>query len=533
MIRAAVLALLLIPAPSFAQAQAERFDIDRFEVEGNTLLDHDKIETVLSPFTGKQREFRDVQQAMEALRHRYRSEGFSVVWVAAPEQDLDGGVVRLQVIEARIGAVTIAGNRYFNDANVRFALPALNEGVPPRAVDISANVQLANENPAKQVDVVLRPGEIGGLVNATVDVIDVQPAKAFLTIDNTGNKQTGDSRLGIGVQHANLFNRDNVGTLTYVTSMEEPSQVSLFSGSYRLPLYSRGDSIDFIAAYSDVSTGTARTVAGPLTFTGKGTIFSLRYNQLLMRRGEYSHRIVYGLDYRAFDNQCALGDFGALGCGPTAIDVTIRPISLAYSGKWERPREISNFYIAVSKNIPGVSDGGASDFDAARPSPSGGAGAPSDYAVVRIGASTVSAFTSNWQVRVAVNAQYTPDALIFGEQFGIAGATSVRGFREREIVRDMGVFANVELYTPNLAGTLVPGEGNLRGLLFFDIAEAADEPLDGEARRRISVSSIGAGLRWNIQRDFNLRFDLARVVDGGGIQPAGDLQGHISIFLGF
>jgi len=526
------MALLLASALSIAQTQAERFDIDLFRIEGNTLLKLDEIEAVLMPFIGKQRAYGDVQRAIEALGQRYRTGGFSVVQVIAPEQDLDRGVVTLRVIEARIGKVTIEGNRFFDDSNIRSSLPALREEVSPRAGDISANAQLANENPAKQVDVVLRPGEKQGVVDAIVDVIDVRPLKAFLTFDNTGNPQTGDLRVGVGVQHANLFNRDHVGTLNYVTSPGKDDKVSLYSGSYRLPLYSWGDSMDFIAAYSDVSAGTTQTVAGPLTFSGKGDVYGLRYNQLLGRRGEYSHRIVYGLDYRAYENDCALGDFGAAGCGPAAVDVTVRPISLAYSGNWAKPGQISDFFVALSHNVPGAANGQESDFNAARPSPNGGDGASSRYTILRFGASMVNAFENNWQVRAAVNAQYTSDALVSGEQFGIAGANAVRGFLEREIVRDTGQFANLELYSPNLAGNLVAGEGNLRGLLFYDLARAANNPLAGEARQPASIASIGAGFRWNIQRNFNMRFDLARVMDEGGSRKTSDLRGHISVYFG-
>jgi len=528
-----VVALLLTSTLSFGQTQTVRFDIDRFKIEGNTLLKPDEIEAVLKPFTGKQREYGDVKRAIEALRQRYRTEGFSVVWVVAPEQDLDRGVVTLRVIEGRIGKVTIEGNRFFDDANIRSSLPALREKVSPRAKDISANAQLGNENPAKQVDVVLRPGEKQGVVDATVDVIDVRPLKAFLTFDNTGNTETGDYRLGVGVQHANLFNRDNIFTFNYVTSPGKWDQVSLYSGSYRLPLYSSGDSMDFIVAYSDVDAGTTQTVAGPLAFSGQGTVYGLRYNQLLERRGEYSHRIVYGLDYRAYENDCKLGDFGAEGCGPAAVDVTLSPISMAYNGNWAKPGRISDFYVALSHNVPVDANGQESDFNAARPSPNGGDGASSRYTILRCGASMVNAFESNWQVRAAFNAQYTSDSLVSGEQFGIAGATAVRGFQEREIVRDIGYFANLELYSPNLAGKLVPGENNLRGLLFYDFASAANNPLDGEARQKVSTASIGAGFRWNIQRNFNLRFDLARVMDEGGSKKKGDLRGHISVFFGY
>lgn len=530
---ALVAALLSISVQSSAQEASERFDIQRFQIEGNTLLRNDELDVVVQPFTGKGRVYGDVKRALEALRQRYVASGYSVVWVVAPEQDLDRGFVTLRVIEGRIGTVSVEGNRFYDDENIRASLPALRENTSPRAGDISADSQLGNENPAKQVDVVLRPGAEPGVVDAVVDVIDVAPFKAFMTFDNTGNRQTGEYRLGVGVQHANLFNRDHVGTLSYVTSPDKANQVSLYSASYRLPLYSLGDSMDFIAAFSDVSAGTTQTVAGPLAFSGQGTVYGARYNQLLERRGVYSHRVVYGLDYRAYKNSCSLGVFGAAGCGPAAVDVTVRPVSVTYSGNWNQPGRITDFYVGLTQNLPGAAKGRESDFNAARPDLSGASGAPANYRILRFGGSTVGAFESNWQVRAALSMQYSPDALVSGEQFGVAGATAVRGFLEREVARDSGYFANLELYSPNLVGTMVPGEGNLRGLLFYDVAMAANNPLPGELRQKVSIASVGAGLRWNIQRNFNLRFDLARVVDAGGSKLAGDFRGHVSVYLGF
>lgn len=527
------LALALFPVFAAAQAPIERFDIDRFEIDGNTLLKPAEIEATLSAYTGKQREYRDLQHAIEALRERYRNAGFSVVWVVAPEQDLDRGVVTLRVIEGRIGRISIEGNRFFDDSNIRASLPALGEGISPRAGDISANSQLANENPAKQLDVVLSPSETPGLVDAIVDVTDVQPLKLFGTLDNTGSPQTGNYRLGVGWQHANLFDRDHVATFNYVTSPGKENQVSLFSGSYRLPLYSRGDSMDFILARSDVSSGTTQTVAGPLSFSGKGSVYGIRYNQLLERRGEYSQRIVYGLDYRAYINDCTLGGFGAAGCGPAAADVTVRPASVAYSGNWAKPSQVSDFFVSLSRNLPGAENGGDTAFNAVRPSPIGAGGASSRYTILRFGASLVKAFASNWQVRAAVNAQYTPDSLVGGEQFGIAGATAVRGFLERAIARDSGHFASLELYSPSLTGAMVPGEGNWRALFFYDFGRAANNSLPGETRQQAALSSIGTGFRWNVQRNLNVRLDVARVLSDGGSGKSGDLRGHLSIYYGF
>src|SRR5471032_1788435 len=82
------------------------FDITHFEVQGNTLL---------APFTGTQRDFGDIQHAVEALENAYRDRGYTVVQVTLPEQELEQGVVQLTVVETAIGQITITGNRHVDE----------------------------------------------------------------------------------------------------------------------------------------------------------------------------------------------------------------------------------------------------------------------------------------------------------------------------------------------------------------------------------------------------------------------------------
>src|SRR5512133_1031942 len=79
------------------------FAISHFAVEGNSLLPPAEIETLLAPFTGTGRDFGAVRRAVETLQQAYRRHGYNVVVVRLPEQELAGGVVRVQVIEPRIG----------------------------------------------------------------------------------------------------------------------------------------------------------------------------------------------------------------------------------------------------------------------------------------------------------------------------------------------------------------------------------------------------------------------------------------------
>ena len=83
------------PAAAPAPDDIVRFEISRFEVAGNTLLDPKEIDQAVAPHAGPNRDFGDVQRALEALEALYHARGYNVVSVQLPEQELNGGVVRL------------------------------------------------------------------------------------------------------------------------------------------------------------------------------------------------------------------------------------------------------------------------------------------------------------------------------------------------------------------------------------------------------------------------------------------------------
>ncbi|MBK7766497.1 MAG: hypothetical protein IPI44_10515 [Sulfuritalea sp.] len=278
----ALAAAVILTAGSLhhASAQDAGFDIVRFQVEGNTLLPAERVQALVAPFVGRGKVYGDVQKALEALEGEFRSLGYGTVQVYVPEQELTSGVVRLLVSEGVVGKVTITGNKYFNNENIRASLPNLKEGTAPNLRQLSENVQLSNENPAKQVDVTLGVSEDEGKVDVKVDVKEEDPERFFVTLDNTGTQSTGKHRVGVSYQNANLFNSDQVLTVAYTTAIDPPGgmkvfgnrvnpgqdgdgvEVDIFSIGYRLPLYSLGDSIDFIYGNSNTTSPSNSAIPG-------------------------------------------------------------------------------------------------------------------------------------------------------------------------------------------------------------------------------------------------------------------------------
>lgn len=504
-----------------------RFDIEKYRVEGNSLLPVEEVEGAVRPFAGKQRDFGDVQKALEALENAYRSKGYSAVQVFLPEQDLEKGEVLLRVIEARIRRLQIQGNKFFDESNVRASLPSLAEGATPNANAVAKNLRIVNESPAKQTTVTLRAGEKEGDVDAVVEVADENPVKWFVTLDDTGSKQTGFHRIGFGFQHSNLFGRDHAMTLQYVTSVQEPKLVSVYSLGYHVPLYARGASMDFVVGYSDVDAGTTQTPTGELKFNGRGGVLGMRYNQFLDRIGAYDHKLVGAIDHRMYRNACSLGIFGAAGCGSAAATYSLTPVWLTYSGTWSREKGYTGFYITAGSNVPGGSRGDTDAIGRAR------SGANPHYWVYRGGLNFAEALADDWQFRARLEGQYTNQILVPPEHFGIGGMNSVRGFLERERADDRGHSGSLEIYTPDIAARMKWANWNLRFLAFYDFGRTSRvDPLPGEVVHN-GIASWGGGFRLSYQRNFSLRADLGQILDPGGTRVRHHWRGGFSTIFSF
>jgi hemolysin activation/secretion protein len=527
-------------------AADDSFDIARFQIEGNTLLPEAEVQRAVAPLVGEKRVYGDIQKALEALEQAYRRAGFSTVQVYVPEQELTGGVVRLVVTEGVIGKVVISGNRYFDAGNIRRSLPALQEGRAPNLRQMSENIQLANDSPARQLEVTLGVSEEEGKVDAKVLVAEDRPQRAFATVDSTGTQATGRSRVGLAYQHANLFDRDHNLTLAYTGSADTPVgvKVDIFSVGYRIPFYALGDSLDFIYGKSGVNTpSSSPTLGGALGIVGKGDVFGLRWNHHFARRGEYSSKLIYGFDYKYINSRCTTAGSPASIEPPTppiasCVPYTTRPVSVTYSGQKQSPGQVLDYSLGLAHNLALGShytnvDGATDRYSYLT---SGNRPTREDFNIVRLGGSYLKAFQNDWQMRLAASGQYGGNPLVAAEQFGLVGSSAVRGFNERAAAADSGYFVNAELYTPEL-GKKADTRASLRLLMFYDFARGANHNVAAGSLTpaKIGVASVGAGVRYAIGKDFSLRFDLAQVLDAGppNTKERGDRRGHLNLMLAF
>jgi len=515
------LPLILAAAQSICLAQdgpaPVQFEVTRYVVNGASLLAPDRIDAVLAPFAGPGRTIADVQQARAALEAAYARLGYGATQVVLPEQALEDGIVRLRVVEAQLGRIVLEGNRFFGDDNIRASLPALQTRGPLNTDRLAASLRLANENPVKQTVVTLQPGTRDDEIDARVRVADQRPYRFSLSLDNTGTPETGDYRVGVGFQHANLFDRDHVLNLQYVTSPSQedhpdrlalpPNENVLIVGAgYRVPLYALGDSIDLIAGYANVDSGVVQNL---FNISGSGRVYAGRYNLGLPRLAGAEQKLAFGFDRRYYDN-----DVAVVGASASVVpDYVLHPLSLAYSVAWRGGADELSFQAAGVRNIPGGENGDQAQFDLVR------SGADARYTLARANLAWVRTFARDVQGRVRFAGQYTRDALVPGEQFGIGGLDSTRGFLERQFAGDRGYSGSFELYSPDFGGNLGLDGLRARVLAFYDYGRVRlNNPQVFEAGVT-GISSAGPGLRISYKSSLSVRFDYGFVIADGDAGP--------------
>jgi hemolysin activation/secretion protein len=522
-------ALLACLAAALAQAQqglsqagaaATPFRIAGFELTGDIPLAQEETTRLLAPFLGPKATLSTLQQASAALEAALKTQGYTLHRVSLPAQEL-GGRVKLVVVKFVIGKVSVEGHAKFSDAQVRASLPELQEGATPNFRVMAVQTALANENPARQVQVVIKESAEPDKIDARVLVQEGPLWNAALSLANTGSDATGNDRLSLVLGHSNVFGLDHQVAGAYTSSVERSDQVQQVGLNYRIPLYRQGAMLGMSYTESSVVGHF-----GSFNSTGSGTTLGLNYSLYRPPQGGSRSYWTGSLDDKVFH---AAKINGAVVAGLS--DRGSRPLTLGYTRRVESDARNWSYSAELAFNLAGSSGNNLAAYQSEDQRIR-----TVNWSVLHLGLDYLAPLPGGWLWRAKGQAQYSGDALIVGEQFGLGGAASVRGTGERVLAGDSGVLASLELSGPEL----LPG---LRLMGFVDGGWLGNNHAAASSAGKLAndqLSSAGLGLQLH-SRHATLLAQWGHVV-GGASQPvggnpalpkAGDEKLHLSLSARF
>ncbi len=476
-------------------------DVTRYVIEGDNPLSADEAALLVAPYLGAKRKLSDIEAAAGALERVMRERGYSFHRMFVPVQKPAAGEVRLQVVGIKLGQVEVTGNEHFTTDNIRRSLSNLVEGEVPEVRTLGRDITASNNNPAKQVSVTFKESSEAGKVDAVVKVKDSPTTVFFAGL--SGNQALSDQapeqntyRISGGVQFANLFERDHVATLSYTTDPRNPSDVSLFGAYYQVPFYGTGMNLSAYYTQSDINSGTVQQGAGVFEVSGSGTFIGARLTRALPRINALQQTVGIALDDRMFENKTTFN--GA----PIQPNVGSRVVSLQYLFRNEPGWGELAGGLEYLANVEGGANNTEADHTAN--------GGTKNWKAWRFSLEASMA-ASGWDYTGRFKGQYTDHPLIAGEQFGLGGTNSVRGFTDRVVSGERGYQWNLEAKGPTLGGL------QLRPVIFVDGGEV-HALATGITE---TLASAGVGLRL-VHRNLQLAADIAQVIDSESTQTGGN-----------
>jgi len=499
-------ALLAATGASAAGGDA-RFDINAIDVDGNTLLDEAALERAIYAHMGPGRTREDVAAAQKDLQEAYRAHGYQSVIVELPRQTVEGGVVRLHVVEASVGRLRVVGEKFHSPEVLQAQIPALAEGAVPDFNAAQAQITESNRLPDRQATPIVKAGEVPGTVDVDLQVADQEPVHGSLELNNDRSAFTTPLRLTANLRYDNLFQTGQSLSFTYAVAPERTADTQVFAGSYVIPLWRTPFSLLLYGFQSDSNLATL----GGVDVLGPGHTIGARGIYQFPALGPISQSLSFGLDYKDFREVDTLATSQVTGGG-----VAYWPLNATYTLR-QQTGSTSTLTVGVTANLRGVGSGDAG-FQFKR------AEARADFIHLNVDIDHTQPLWGGFQANARFSAQVADSPLVSSEQFAAGGLSSVRGYLTAEAVGDDGVFGSLEIRTPPLFASARTWLDELRLFTFVDGSHLWVIKPQAEQTSAFGLYSTGVGARVRLLDHLTGDLDVAVPLKDGPNRAA---DGHI------
>lgn len=489
--------------------------VSAFEFVGNSRLSSAELQQVVQKFVGRPLSFDELQAAAGAVAEAYRAAGW-VVRVFLPPQDLvDGGVVRIQVVEAKFGAV-----------GMQFVEPATAETLRVRPERLQAMVQAAQEDGgavnSRAVDrallllddlagVGVKGSLAAGKVEGETDlVLRVQNEPALggdVRIDNTGSLSTGRERLLGNLAWRSPTRSGDLATMNLLAT--EGSRYARLA--YRRPVGYDGWMVGVNASEMRYELIGDDYVA--LDASGSAGTASVEASYPLLRSSRTNLSFGVAPEHKGYYNESA-------GVVTTDYVIDVLPLSLtgSHNDAFARGGSTSaNLVLTLGEvDLTGSPNIAA---DALTTQTEGG------FAKLRYLVSRQQTLSARSFLRVNLSGQVADGNLDSAEKFYLGGAAGVRAYPSSDGGGSEGHMLNAEVH--------VKLPKHFASYVFYDdgwIRINHDNEFPGApALNNYSLRGAGVGLGWSHPKGISARVTWAyRIGDNPNATAAGkDMDGTL------
>jgi hemolysin activation/secretion protein len=468
------------------------FRVKQFVLNGSTVFSQAEIDRVTKAFTDRPITFADVLQARSLITELYVNQGYITTGAYIPEQDFqDGGDVQITIVEGGLESIEIQGNTRLNSGYLRSRIA--NAGKAPlNREQLLEGLQLLRLNPLlSNLSATLEGGTKPGKSILTVKVQEAPSFDTQFSVNNNRSPSVGSFKRGVQLSEGNLFGFGDSFNVGYSNTKGSNS----WDVGYSIPISPRETTLSFNlgASKSDVIEKPFNL----LEIESKSRYYELTLRQPLQRRT--TSEIAVGLTFSRRESETSLGfeDIGPFPLSPGADEQGSTRVS-ALRFFQELTKRSDKQVLAFRSQF----SLGLNTFDATS---NGGTIPDSQFFSWRGQAQWVKLIGNDPEslLLLRADAQLANRSLLSGEQFGIGGIDSVRGYRQDALLTDSGLFGSAEVRLPIVR---IPRWNSTISLApFLEWGRGWNQ--GRESPEVSTLFSGGLGLRWRVADKLTARLD--------------------------
>ena len=477
------LVLLVQTAGAQKLSTSARFFVRGFRFEGNTAFPVEVLAKITQPYTNREITSEELEDARRAVTVYYINHGFLNSGAVIPDQTPEDGIIKIRIIEGVLSGIELHANKWLRDDYLTSRLRSWS-GPPLDMNKLKEGLQLLRQNPnIKQLNAELEPGTAPGESILDLRVVDQQPFRVGLQIDNDRPPSVGAEEISLLASDLNLTGHSDPLDVTYGIANAGENDGWGFSGwdniagSYALPLNRYNTTLGVRA--SRQNTSLVENPFTPLNINSETVDLGIVLRQPVYQTANREVALAVAFDRRQ-NNSTLLGQ--PFSISPGAVDgrmtVAVFGLSQEFIDRGQ------NHVLALRSTF----NFGLDVLDA---TDNGVAGDPNGKFFAWLGQAQYvhRLFNTQNQLVLRVTGQWTDDKLLALEQISIGGVDTVRGYLVNQLVRDRGVASSAEFRIPVLFDKT--GNGIIQLAPFFDFGGAWNV---GGSQSPNTICSVGLGV---------------------------------------
>jgi hemolysin activation/secretion protein len=188
--------LTLPEAPQANLPPTVPFAVKAITISGNTAFNTATLHALIAGAEGKELTLSELSDFVSRITDYYHAHGYPLARAIIPAQTIRGGAVAIEIIEARYGKIILDNHSRVSDLLLQSTLSPLKSGQLIEQGTLDHALLLLSDIPGVAQSATLKPGEATGTSDLFVQGALEPAAAGVVTVDNDGNRYTGQVRAG-------------------------------------------------------------------------------------------------------------------------------------------------------------------------------------------------------------------------------------------------------------------------------------------------------------------------------------------------